>query len=146
MAKRSNFTFEERLEIEKHCKTRMSYRDIAKLLNRNESGIGQEIKKNGGYENYSAKQASINRRINTSRGRYREFSDEEIKQIKYEYLECGIGIKDVCKKFKTSPKSLYIIVHGLQNKKSEDEDRFLAIEGQLDLLFEMISELQGKNE
>jgi len=55
--KRQELTYEERYCIEKLLKKRESYQAIANVLGRGKSTIGDEIKRNGGRDNYCAKKA-----------------------------------------------------------------------------------------
>jgi len=48
------FTFEERQEVEKLIKEGNTIKDISKKINRSKSGLGSEIRLNGGLFSYTA--------------------------------------------------------------------------------------------
>ena len=54
---RKALTFEDRLTIEKMIKEHHNHKAIAEKTRRTRSAISQEIKRNGGYLNYSAEKA-----------------------------------------------------------------------------------------
>ncbi len=153
MSKTKFITFEERVQIEKLLKEGVSSRKIAKALNRSLHGIQNEIKRSGGKEIYNA-QAAHDVRWVSNKKKFRIFTQEEIDKLNDLYHKERRSIHYISRIFKCGYEVIYRTLKvrrltrfeediTLNKENNKLEDRILALEGQMDFLFETLGELNG---
>ena len=109
--KKPHITYEERVKIEGFLKDGYSYKEIANNLDRGKTTIGDEICRNGGKENYSAKRADTRayfRQYRKKRGCNRVSMDRGLQRFVEKRLECGWSPETISKRLKTQSGMSYV--------------------------------------
>jgi helix-turn-helix protein len=142
---------EERKSIEHLLKEGWTLGAIARSIGRSHSGVKLEVKRNGGREVYNAERAQSNYeaarrayRINQQKG----WTEEQLGIIK-EGLEKGWSQREIIKRTKVTPYMLraYLERTGMKHKANTVVglyERVGIIEGQIEVILEVLREMKGK--
>ncbi len=147
MAALQHFTLHERNTIETEVKKGTPTNQIARLINRSDSGVKSEIRKGGGREKYSAQ----NRQYEAVRSRERRcigFSNHQKEAIS-KMLDEGRTQNEIRYRMSCSYYKLndYMIQNGLKSEKINEvtlADRVDSLEMQVQILAEQLKEILCK--
>ena len=141
------FTLQERNIIETETKKGTPTNEIARLINRSDSGVKAEIRKGGGRKKYNAQ----NRQYEALRSRERKWSgfSNHQKEAISKMLDQGRTQNEIRYRMSCSYDKLnnYLIQNGLKSEKINEvtlADRVDSLEMQVQILAEQLKEILCK--